>query len=177
MSIDNVPQQDQSALSGVFWTCVAIIGLYSISSLFGVIGGITQNRSMINIFRFLYWIMATLILISSFAAWITVLIKRDDIVTGCQQYLLGLNSNSSSYYSPVNLPNGTISLHKEDCVSATKHLLIIGGIAVFLGNFVQIYFASTINAYATRLKSVGTTEHHKLRNMEDYPETTKMADY
>lgn len=84
--------------------------------------------------------MATLILISSFAAWITVLIKRDDIVTGCQQYLLGLNSNSSSYYSPVNLPNGTISLHKEDCVSATKHLLIIGGIAVFLGNFVQVTF-------------------------------------
>lgn len=35
--------QDVSAALAVFWSLVAVVGLYSVSALFGVIGGITVN--------------------------------------------------------------------------------------------------------------------------------------
>lgn len=100
---------------------------------------------MINIFRFLYWTVAILLLLSSTAVWIFMMVKRSSIVSGCQQYLseleaIGNSTSSSSYYSPVTLPNGTTEnfLHGEDCATATKQFLIVSGIIVFVGNFVQV---------------------------------------
>ncbi|KAI9246024.1 hypothetical protein EDC94DRAFT_627709 [Helicostylum pulchrum] len=179
--VNSFPQQDLSASLAVFWTSVSVVGVYAISSLFGVVGGITQNRGMVNIFRFLYWIMSVLLLVSSIGIWIAMMVKQSTIVTGCQQYLTEMsNSNSSPYYSPVTLPNGTSNLHRDDCAAATKQLLIVSGIIILIGNFLQIYFASTINAYACRLKSSGggrAAQHHKLRDMDDFPETSKMSVY
>ncbi|KAI8879021.1 hypothetical protein K501DRAFT_227430 [Backusella circina FSU 941] len=173
-TLNSFSQQDQSAAKAVFWTCVSVIGLYSASSLFGVIGGITQNRKMVNIFRYLYWIVAVLLLLGSSTTWILMMVKRDSIISGCQKYLLE-STNASSYYSPVTLPNDTMHLHEEDCTSATKQILIIFGIIVFIGNAVQVYFACLINAYARRLKG-GLAQHHKLRDMDDFPEN-KMGVY
>ncbi|KAG2212305.1 hypothetical protein INT47_001664 [Mucor saturninus] len=178
--IYSFPQQDLSAASAVFWTAVSVVGVYAVSSLFGVIGGITQNRNMVNIFRFLYWAMAVLLLLSSVGIWIVMMVKKSSIVLGCQQYLTELNT-ANSPYSAVVLPNGTsTSVYADDCASATKQFLIVSGVIILVGNFVQIYFASTINAYARRLKASGggsAAQHHKLRDMDDFPETSKMTVY
>ncbi|KAI9347849.1 hypothetical protein BD770DRAFT_395456 [Pilaira anomala] len=176
------PQSELSAALGVFWTSVSVVGVYAVSSLFGVIGGITQNRNMVNIFKYLYVIMATLILVSSLGIWIAMMVKKSSIVTGCEDYLtteMSKTSSSTSYYSPVTLPNGTNKVHQDECEAATKQLLIVSGVIILIGNFVQVYFASTINAYACRLKSSGgrSAQHHKLRDMDDFPETSKMAVY
>lgn len=37
------PQSELSAALGVFWTSVSVVGVYAVSSLFGVIGGITVS--------------------------------------------------------------------------------------------------------------------------------------
>ncbi|KAF1804404.1 hypothetical protein V8B55DRAFT_1500605 [Mucor lusitanicus] len=161
--------QDVSAALAVFWSLVAVVGLYSVSALFGVIGGITQNRSMINIFRFLYWTVVILLLLSSSAIWIFMLIKQNSIIDECQKYLNDSNSSSSPIMIPNQQQQGLI---QEDCHTATKQILIAGGIVVFVGNFIQIYFASIINAYATRLGQHGSFQHHQLHNLDDFPETS-----
>ncbi|KAF7727782.1 hypothetical protein EC973_007013 [Apophysomyces ossiformis] len=166
-------QQDLSTATPVYWTCVAVIGLYSVSSLFGVVGSIAQNRKMIGIFKFMYWVMAIVLLCVSLAAWILMLVKRDSIVAGCNQYLQDISTSHSPYYTPVQLPNGAI-FGKDDCEGAMKRVLIVGGVLVFIGNFLQIYFASAISAYADRLKR--NNQHQKLRDLDDYPES-KMAVY
>ncbi|KAL7332596.1 hypothetical protein PS15p_204610 [Mucor circinelloides] len=154
--------QDISAALAVFWSLVAVVGLYSVSALFGVIGGITQNRSMINIFRYLYWTVVILLLLSSSAIWIFMLIKQNSIIDECQQYL-----NDSTVIS-----SNQQGLIQEDCHTATKQILIAGGIVVFVGNLIQVYFASIINAYATRLGQHGSFQHHQLHNLDDFPETS-----
>ncbi|ORE07732.1 hypothetical protein BCV72DRAFT_102306 [Rhizopus microsporus var. microsporus] len=175
--IHSFPKEDLSAVLGIYWTAVAVVSLYTASSLLGILGGATQNRTMINIFRFLYWTMALLILVTSTVTWIMMLVKRNSIVSECQRYLLEQDSKQNSYYTPVTLPDGRMVAHQEDCTSATKQVIIIIGIFVFLGNFIQLYFASAINAYARRLKSIGTIQHHKLRDMDEFPETAKMTVY
>lgn len=95
---------------------------------------------MINIFRFLYWTVAILLLLSTTIIWIVMMVKQGAIVNVCQQFLTELDAaaaSGSSYYTPVNLPNGG-NLHQEDCASATKQFLIWSGVIVFVGNFVQV---------------------------------------
>lgn len=67
-----------------------------------------------------------------------MMVKKNTIVTGCQQYLTELTT-AASPYSPVTLPNGTSSsLHLEECTSATKQFLILSGVIILVGNFVQV---------------------------------------
>lgn len=116
---------------------------------------------MINIFRFLYWTVVILLLISSTIIWILMLIKQNSIIDGCQQYL-----NDS------NIASNQQNFLQEDCHTATKQILIASGIIISFGNFTQIYFASIINAYATRLAHHGTFQHQQLHNLDDFPETS-----
>lgn len=116
---------------------------------------------MVNIFRFLYWTVVILLLVSSTIIWIFMLIKQNSIIDGCQQYL-----NDS------NIASNQQNFLQEDCHTATKQILIASGIIVFIGNFIQIYFASIINAYATRLAHYGAFQHEQLRNLDDFPETS-----
>ncbi|KAI8376280.1 uncharacterized protein BYT42DRAFT_574068 [Radiomyces spectabilis] len=159
-----------------YWTAVGVIALYAVSSLFGVIGSITQNRKMIGVFKILYWLVTILLLIVTFALWILCLVKRDLLVESCAEVARELASSSSSYYTPVQLPNGGDNL-TQSCATAAKQLLIVGGLIVFVGNLFQVYFASVISAYAARLKR--NNQHQKLRDLDDYPEITanKMAVY
>lgn len=91
-----------------------------------------------------------------------MLIKQNSIIDECQQYL---NDNTI-------ITSNQQGLIQEDCYTATKQILIAGGIVVLVGNFVQIYFASIINAYATRLGQHGSFQHHQLHNLDDFPETS-----
>lgn len=82
--------------------------------------------------------MAVILLLSSVGIWIVMMVKQSSIVIGCQQYLTEINE-SNSPYSAVVLPNGTSqSLYTQECHSATKQFLIISGVIIFVGNFVQV---------------------------------------
>lgn len=118
---------------------------------------------MINIFRYLYWTVVILLLLSSSAIWIFMLIKQNSIIDECQQYLNDSTAISSNHQQ---------GLIQEDCHTATKQILIAGGIVVFVGNLIQVYFASIINAYAARLGQHGSFQHHQLHNLDDFPETS-----
>ncbi|KAG0166375.1 hypothetical protein DFQ28_005962 [Apophysomyces sp. BC1034] len=107
------------------------------------------------------------------SAWIILLVKRNSVVSECNQYLQDISTSHSPYYTPVPLPNGAM-FGQDNCEAAVKQVLIIYGLLVFIGNFLQIYFASAISAYADRLKR--NNQHQKLRDLDDYPES-KMAVY
>lgn len=76
-----------------------------------------------------------------------MLVRRNSIVSECQRYLLEQDSKQNSYYTPVTLPDGSMVVHQEDCTSATKQVIIIIGIFVFLGNFIQVKIIKYIYIY------------------------------
>lgn len=76
-----------------------------------------------------------------------MLVRRNSIVSECQRYLLEQDSKQNSYYTPVTLPDGRMVVHQEDCTNATKQVIIIIGIFVFLGNFIQVKINIYINWY------------------------------
>ncbi|KAI8641029.1 hypothetical protein BD408DRAFT_418961 [Parasitella parasitica] len=154
--------QDLSAAPAVYWSLMSVVGLYTAGSLFGVIGGITQNRSKINIFRFLYWIVVILLLVSSSTIWIILLVHQNSIIDGCRHYLTDSSTIMASDQQGL--------LQPEDCHTATKQILIAGGTVVFLGNLIQIYCASIVNAYATRLGQ-------QLNSLGDLPKTSMKSNY
>lgn len=83
--------------------------------------------------------MATLILVSSLGIWIAMMVKKSAIVTGCEEYLrTEMTSTTTSYYSAVTLPNGTNNIHQDECEAATTQLLIVSGVIILIGNFVQV---------------------------------------
>ncbi|KAI8368861.1 hypothetical protein EDC96DRAFT_574019 [Choanephora cucurbitarum] len=174
---DELPQTMISSTLTLFWVFVGTLSLFAAFSLFGVIAGLTQNKTMMNIFRFLYWTVTLLLFISSTAFWIYLMIQRDSVTTGCQQFMaLNATTSITSTYSPVTLPDGTDGgLYHDYCASLTRQVLIISGVLVFVGNLVQIYFASVIGAYARRLKAGMTSQHQQLRDLDDFPD--KMSIY
>ncbi|CAO3686740.1 unnamed protein product [Umbelopsis vinacea] len=156
----------------VFWSLVAVYILYTISSLFGVIGSITQKRRMVLFFSILYWIMVILTLIVSFAVWILLLVKRSDIETACEAAVSNsIAATDSPYHSPVAIPNQQADIQNA-CNEAIRNATIGGGVIVFVGNALQLYFASAISAYAQRLKR--NNQHQKLRDLDDFPSAKGM---
>lgn len=122
----------------VFWSLVAVYILYTISSLFGVIGSITQKRRMVLFFSILYWIMVILTLIVSFAVWILLLVKRSDIETACEAAVSNsIAATDSPYHSPVAIPNQQAGI-QNDCNEAIRNATIGGGVIVFVGNALQV---------------------------------------
>ncbi|KAI8343579.1 hypothetical protein BC941DRAFT_411792 [Chlamydoabsidia padenii] len=145
-----------------FWIVLGISILYSLSSVFGIIGGVTKNRGMTNIFKLLYWIMAILTLVLSFGLWIAMMVNRDESVTICSDFL-----QHPGNYGEILTDTYTKADADSICSNSMRTVLIVSGIAVFVGNFIQLYFACAISAYATRLRR--TNQHEKLRNLEDFP--------
>ncbi|KAI9303640.1 hypothetical protein BJ944DRAFT_268049 [Cunninghamella echinulata] len=146
----------------IFWVFVSLFILYAISSLFGMVGAVAKNRAMINIFKGVYWLMAIIGLVVSVGIWIALLVKRDDFSSLCND----IYQHPADYNLPDNLPIQP-SQAAELCGTTTRNLLIITGVCTLVGNFIQIYFACVISAYATRLRR--TNQHEKLRNLEDFP--------
>ncbi|KAI8330268.1 hypothetical protein BD560DRAFT_416368 [Blakeslea trispora] len=174
---NELPQDIMSSALTLFWVFIVTLSLFAAFSLFGVVAGLTQNKTMMNIFRYIYWTVTVLLFVSSTAFWTFLMIKRDVVTLGCQQYMAFASTSSvTSTYSPVTLPDGTDGdLYNDYCTTATRQLLIISGVLVFLGSLIQFYFASVIGAYARRLKAGMTSQHQQLRDLDDFPD--KMSIY
>ncbi|KAL0095874.1 hypothetical protein J3Q64DRAFT_1709026 [Phycomyces blakesleeanus] len=156
-------------LTPIFWTSVAVVSVYSISSILGVFGSISQNRAMTAVFRVLYWIMAILILVVSVAGWVLLLVNRDSWQDECANYV---SKPDSDIYSIVKVPSGSevATVLQNACSNDLKTILIVSGIAVVMGNIIQIYFASVVSSYASRLKR--GNKHIPLRNLDDFPDNS-----
>ncbi|ORX50450.1 hypothetical protein DM01DRAFT_1384721 [Hesseltinella vesiculosa] len=145
-----------------FWVTAAVLIIYSLSSIFGVVGAIVKNRNMINFFRVLYWVMAIITLIVTFAVYIYALVRRNDIVNKCIDIL----EHPGNY----GFPAGEVSTPDEatnGCNTVLRTYFIIAGVVIVIGNIIQMYFASVISAYAQRLKRINL--HQRLHNVEDFP--------
>jgi hypothetical protein len=90
---------------------------------------------MINIFKGLYWLMAILSLLASFGLWIFMMVNRDDSVAVCSDFLQHPGSYGETF-------TGGIAFTKTEaddfCSTRMRNFLIGSGVAVFLGNFIQV---------------------------------------
>jgi hypothetical protein len=124
--------------TAVFWTLVAVYILYTISSLFGVVGSITQRRRMVLFFSILNWIMVVLTLIATFAVWIILLVKKSDVESACEAAVSNsIAANDSPYHSPVTIPSQQIDVQNA-CQEGIRNATIAGGVIVFVGNALQV---------------------------------------
>ncbi|KAI8079353.1 hypothetical protein BDF21DRAFT_419939 [Thamnidium elegans] len=146
---------NMTAVNGVFYTTVAVTILFSLASLFGVIGSITQHRKMIVMFKMVYWFVVILQFIVTVAVIIVLAVNRSEIIGHC------------------TLSSEAVSL--EDCTKGFKYMMIAFSVIVMIINFIQFYFATAISAYAARLRR--TNMHEKLRNLEDFPEPPSKQEF
>ncbi|KAI9497051.1 hypothetical protein BDB00DRAFT_806570 [Zychaea mexicana] len=147
-------------MEAAYYAGLAIGCLAIVTALFGFIGAIAQKRGLVNIFKFVYWIMTLLALIVSFATWIFLIVRREDVVSGCEFYL----DNYADQYGY----SGTEAA--DACNKTVTGMLVGGGVGVVVGNIIGIYFACVVSAYASRLKQ--RVQHHPLRDLEDFPQTS-----
>ncbi|KAG2228147.1 hypothetical protein INT45_009193 [Circinella minor] len=148
-------------LDAAYYVCIAVSCIGALTSLFGFIGTIIQKRGLINIFKIVYWLMAILALIVTAATYIFLIVRRGDIVDGCEYYI----ENGTEGYP---LPDGIDS--REACEKTMVGVLVGGGVGIVVGNIISIYFACVVTAYASRLKQ--RVQHHPLRDLEDFPQTS-----
>ncbi|KAI8078833.1 uncharacterized protein BX664DRAFT_342823 [Halteromyces radiatus] len=156
------PEYSERIIIG-YWILFGLSILYTLSSIFGIVGGLAKNRGMTNIFKVLYWLMAILMLILSVGLWIASMVNRDETVAVCSDIL----QHPGTYNGELTTYNYPKAQADEICSSSMRNLLIGMGIGVFVGNLIQLYFACVISAYATRLRR--TNQHERLRNLEDFP--------
>lgn len=95
-----------------------------------------QNKRLLRIFCLSYWIMSTVVLCVTLAAWIALLILRDETIVSCNQYLSQVNSGNTAYY---DLPgSGPLGTDRGDCEASVRNLTIFGAFVVFVGNALQV---------------------------------------
>ncbi|KAI8973304.1 hypothetical protein BDF20DRAFT_881644 [Mycotypha africana] len=92
----NFPQPSSATAIAAFWSLITIIAMYALSSVFGVIGSLKQNKNMIDLFRFFYWTMAMLLCLSSSILWIVLIFKQSTILEECQLYVTTLSRHQNA---------------------------------------------------------------------------------
>lgn len=84
---------------------------------------------MVGLFKFIYWILAILALVVTVAAWITLLVKRNELETFCTDAVKEAQENGTNI----------AGLDSTDaCANGLKGLLIGGGFAVIIGNMISV---------------------------------------
>ncbi|CDH56359.1 predicted protein [Lichtheimia corymbifera JMRC:FSU:9682] len=148
----------QVNLGAALYTGVGIAALSICASIFGIVGAITKKRNLIRIFKYVYWMMAILIVAVSVATWIFVLVKRNELQDSCMFYY-------ESDHAETMVDESILSEEAEDvCSKMLLGILVGGGIAVVVANAIKVYFACIINAYTMRLKR--SRLHRPLRDLE-----------
>ncbi|KAI8377640.1 uncharacterized protein BYT42DRAFT_571046 [Radiomyces spectabilis] len=158
-----------TAFNGVFAAFACVTMGYAVTSVFGIIAIVLQHRRVVRIYHVANWIFVLLILTSSLAYWIYFKVKQDVYVNDCQDLvnkMAGLPEDSP--YSRVIVPHNKPIAggnDKQYCIDLINKLVIASGVVVFVGNAIQIYFASSIGVYATSLKR--HYQHQRLQDQDD----------
>lgn len=139
-------QSELHVAAPFLYLCVAISAIFFFCTLLGLFSNMQQNKRLLRIFCLSYWIMSTVVLCVTLAAWIALLILRDETIVSCNQYLSQVNSGNTAYY---DLPgSGPLGTDRGDCEASVRNLTIFGAFVVFVGNALQFYFAAIITASA-----------------------------
>jgi hypothetical protein len=77
--------------------------------------------------------MAILTLIMSFGLWIAMMVKRDDSIAICSDFL-----QHPGNYGEIFTDTYSQADADSICSSSMRNVLIISGVAVFVGNFIQV---------------------------------------
>jgi len=173
--------------AAIFWAEIALSLLIAVGGLFGLIGSCCASRGFITAFSIITWISCLISIVKHVGAVVLIAIHRNEIVDECTKTgLVALSSssvtlssngtwtNGNSTYSPVlhegtiNSPNltsnSTAPPSRADCEKDVEIFLIVTAVVIIFIELMQIYFASVVGAYATKLRT--ETRHHKLRDQQ-----------
>ncbi|KAI9321581.1 hypothetical protein BX666DRAFT_2023695 [Dichotomocladium elegans] len=154
-------QEDTSHinLDAVYYTGLVVTSLNIIASLFGILGAGMRKKSLIRVFKHVYWVMAVVIIAASIAIWIFIAVRRTDLYESCAFY----------YERDYALEGFDVTAEATGvCNKIMLGLLVGGGVAVLVGAAISIYFACVISAYVERLKR--SSLHRPLRDLEQFTE-------
>ncbi|KAL1934419.1 hypothetical protein VTP01DRAFT_6601 [Rhizomucor pusillus] len=157
---------------GLLFTVIICVG-----GLFGILGSCFANRTFAKIFSIIVWVNCVLSIIKYVVSLIIMCVHRDEMVKSCQRSgFVGFGNSQvsldpailsdSPYYTPVRYP-GTLNANAAsaaDCEESVKSFLIAFGVVIFFVELLQIYFASVVSNYASRLRN--GARHHRLHDQQ-----------
>ncbi|KAI7862937.1 hypothetical protein BDF14DRAFT_1849060 [Spinellus fusiger] len=123
---------------------------------------------MVRTYHIINWFFVLLVLTATLAYWIYFKVKQDSYVNDCQGYVNAGSLTENGVYTPVKIPGKPIvagGADKSYCIDMVNRIVIGSAIVVFVGNFIQVYFASSIGIYSTSLKR--HLQHQQLRSQDD----------
>ncbi|KAL0080281.1 hypothetical protein J3Q64DRAFT_1759305 [Phycomyces blakesleeanus] len=158
----------KEAFNGLFYAFVSVFIVYAVVLAYGILSAFMDNHKLVRIYHILNWFFVLLVLTSTLAYWIYFKVKQTVYVNDCQEYENTKNQTTDNTYSPVAIPGKTTvagGADKSFCIDLVNKLVIGTGVVVFVGNFIQVYIASSIGIYSTSLKR--NNQHQRLHSLDD----------
>ncbi|KAI8875272.1 hypothetical protein K501DRAFT_329370 [Backusella circina FSU 941] len=178
----------------VFYSGQKSIAWYYISLLFaificigglaGIIGSLFASRRFAKAFSIIVWINCFLSALVYIISLVFMSAYSQHTIDSCrvvgfvgignpQHDITPVQLTSSSYYSPVKYP-GILTEHatsEDSCAEMTKTFTIAFGVVILVVQFLQVYFAYVVGAYAKRLSN--GARHHRLhaQQIKDFEES------
>ncbi|KAG2211810.1 hypothetical protein INT47_004496 [Mucor saturninus] len=151
--------------------------LVFLGGLSGIIGSVFAQRRSAKFFSIVVWVCCVLSFFKYIISLVLMIVYRQNMMNTCiRSGLVGIGNSQSglvpttistgSYYTPVRYPDtmNSFATDPEDCERSIKLMIILWGAIIFAIQVLQIYFASVVNAYASRLKS--GARHHRLHDQQ-----------
>ncbi|KAI7867085.1 uncharacterized protein EV154DRAFT_432493, partial [Mucor mucedo] len=151
--------------------------LVFLGGLSGIIGSLFAQRRSAKFFSIVVWVCCVLSFFKYIISLVLMIVYRQNMMNTCiRSGLVGIGNSQSglvpttistgSYYTPVRYPDtmNSFATDPEDCERSIKLMIILWGAIIFAIQVLQIYFASVVNAYASRLKS--GARHHRLHDQQ-----------
>ncbi|KAI9311297.1 hypothetical protein BX666DRAFT_1867971 [Dichotomocladium elegans] len=149
----DVPLTDV-AFDGIFYSMAGILIAYTVTNAFGLSVVILQRRKLVQVYHILNWFFVLLMMTISLSYWFYFKVKRDVYINDCQDLQNNGEMPFNSTYTPVEVPGKNMlagGSDKSHCINFIKKLVVISGVSVFIGNFLQLFLASCIGTYAASL--------------------------
>ncbi|KAI7897770.1 uncharacterized protein BX663DRAFT_527142 [Cokeromyces recurvatus] len=156
----------------LLFTVLVFVGGFS-----GIIGSLFAQRKSARFFSIIVWICCTLSFIKYLISLVLMIVFRQNMINACvrsgivsignaQNGLGPVSVSIGSYYTPVKYPNtmNAFATSPEECEHSVKLIIILWGVIVGIMQFIQVYFASVVSTYATRIRS--GARHHRLHDQQ-----------
>ncbi|KAL0080307.1 hypothetical protein J3Q64DRAFT_1759432 [Phycomyces blakesleeanus] len=152
--------------------------LVCLGGLLGIVGSCFASRGFAKFFSVIIWINCGLSIVKYAVSLALMVVHREDLIRSClRSGFVGFSNaqtpisstvtiSESPYYAPVKYP-GTLNAHATDleqCQYNVQSFLIVYGVVIFAIEILQIYFASVVSAYASRLRN--GARHHRLHDQQ-----------
>ncbi|KAI8978636.1 hypothetical protein BDB01DRAFT_799514 [Pilobolus umbonatus] len=154
-----------------------------VGGLVGIFGSCFSSRRFAQAFSIITWVGCVMSIVVYIITLVLVIVYHGSIVDSCRAIgFVGIKNihrditpvhlNNQQYYTPVKYPGiYTENAGSEsDCRSVLKSFVILYGLVTLFLQFIQIYFAYVVSAYAKRLKN--GARHHRLhaQQIKDFEE-------